>query len=173
MVDQMPDGQGYLRSTDPRLTSSPEIVGISLNPATLAPLDEAVAPVWINWTFNDYPTFARILEKDKWFRVDTTSRLLNDPVDTVAAPNQHAALSTNVLNSYFQAIYYNPITSAEETYNLGPNTVGYPRALERTVSLTVTEPRILVTKTVCSPRPLCCSAVVTASVAALKLRPLK
>ena len=148
VVDQLPDGQGYLSSTNPALTSSPEIAGISLNPATLAPLDEG----WIDWAFNDYPAYARILAKDKWFRVDMTSRLLNDPIDSVAAPNQHAALSTNVLNSYFQAVFMNTNLTppAEEVYNLGPNTVGYPREAVRRVSLTVTEPRILVTKAVCN-----------------------
>lgn len=146
VVDQLPDGQGYLSSTDPRLTSSPEIVGISLNPPTLAPLDEG----WINWTFNDYPAYARILEMEKWFRVDMTSRILNDPIDTVAAPNQHAALSTNVLNSYFQAVFYNTTTNQEEVYNLGPGTVGYPNEAVRRISLTVTEPRILVAKAVCN-----------------------
>ena len=146
VVDQMPNGQGYLRSTNPLVTSSPAITGVSLNPAGLAPLDEGS----IDWRFNRVVPGERITVKDEWFRVDTTSRLLNDPIDTVAAPNQHAALSTNVLNSYFQAIYFNSTTNAEEIYNLGPNTVGYPRALERTVSLTVTEPRILVTKMVCN-----------------------
>lgn len=148
VVDQMPDGQGYLSSTDPLAVgaSTSAIKGVTLNPAGLSPLNEG----WIDWRFNRVVPGERITVKDEWFRVDTTSRLLNDPIDTVAAPNQHAALSTNVLNSYFQAVYRNPTTSAEEIYNLGPNTVGYPRALERTVSLTVTEPRILVTKAVCN-----------------------
>ena len=146
MVDQLPDGQGYISSTDPHLTSSAEIVGISLNPVTLTPLDEG----WINWTFNDYPAYARILAKDKWFRVDMTSRLLNDPIDTVAAPNQHAALSTNILVSTFQAVFRNATTGLDEVYNLGVTTVGYPREAVRRVSLTVTEPRILVSKAVCN-----------------------
>ncbi len=146
VVDQMPSGQGYLRSTNPLATSTSGIKGVTLNPAALAPLDQG----WIDWRFNRVSPAERITVKDEWFRVDTSSRILNSPIDTVAAPNQHAALSTNVLNSYFQAVFYNPITSAEELYNLGPNTVGYPRALERTVDLTITEPRILVTKEVCN-----------------------
>lgn len=146
VVDEMPDGQGYLRSTDPLLTSDPEIRNPVLGPPGLAPLNEG----FIDWRFNRAIPSERISIKDKWFRVDTESRLLNDPIDTVAAPNQHAALSTNVLNSTFQAVYFNNNTNQEEVYNLGPSTVGYPRALERTVSLTITEPRITVTKQVCN-----------------------
>lgn len=146
VVDQMPAGQGYLRSTNPLATSTSAIKGVTLNPSTLAPLDQG----WIDWRFNQVVPAERITAKDEWFRVDTSSRILNSPIDTVAAPNQHAALSTNVLNSTFQAVYFNPISNAEEVYNLGPNTVGYPRAQERTVSLTITEPKILVTKEVCN-----------------------
>jgi len=148
VVDEMPDGQGWLRASDPYAESTSAIMGVTLNPAGLSPLDEG----WIDWRFNRVIPGERITVKDHWFRVDTESRLLNDPIDTVAAPNQHAALSTNVLNAYFQAVYMNEnlMPPQEEIYNLGPNTVGYPRALERTVSLTVTEPRILVVKEVCN-----------------------
>ena len=78
--------------------------------------------------------------KDHWFRVDATTRLLNDPVDVSAAPNQHAALSRNILTSSFDAVFYNPLTNAEETYTLGPSTTGYPPQFRRQVDLTVTEP---------------------------------
>ena len=79
-----------------------------------------------------------------------TSRLLNDPIDASAAPNQHAAPSTNTLNSYFQAVFYNDVTEREEVYDLGPSTVGYPRVEVRRISLTVTEPHITVVKEVCN-----------------------
>ena len=68
VVDQMPNGQGYLSSTDPYLTSTSAIQGISLNPAGLAPLDEVFAPDWLNWTFNQIVPAERITEKDHWFR---------------------------------------------------------------------------------------------------------
>jgi uncharacterized repeat protein (TIGR01451 family)/fimbrial isopeptide formation D2 family protein len=150
VVDQLPDGQGYISSTDPYLTSTSAIQGISLNPAGLAPLDEVAAPDWMNWTFNQIVPAERIMEKDHWFRVDMTSRLLNDPIDTSAAPNQHAADSTNILNSYFQAVFFNDITGLEEIYDLGPSTVGYPRAEVRRIELTDTEPNIIVVKEVCN-----------------------
>jgi len=146
VVDQLPDGQGYLSSTDPTVASSASIKGITLNPPTLAPLDEG----FINWTFNQVVPGERITVKDEWFRVDMTSRLLNDPIDTVAAPNLHAALSTNILVSTFQAVFLNATTGLEELYSLGLSTVGYPREAVRRVSLTVTEPRILVSKAVCN-----------------------
>ena len=42
------------------------------------------------------------------------------------------------------------MTDEEELYNLGPNTVGFPREVHRRVDLTVTEPRLIVTKEVCN-----------------------
>ena len=52
--------------------ADPEVQGISLSPAGLAALDEG----WIDWRFNQA---VRITDKDKWFRVDVNTRLLNDP----------------------------------------------------------------------------------------------
>ncbi len=150
VVDQLPDGQGYISSTDPYATSTSAIQGINLHPPGLAPLDEVAGPDWMNWTFNQAVPAERIMEKDHWFRVNMTSRLLNDPIDTSAPPNLHAAASTNILNSYFQAIFSNDTTGLEEIYNLGPSTVGYPRAEVRRIELTVTEPHITVVKEVCN-----------------------
>jgi uncharacterized repeat protein (TIGR01451 family) len=145
VVDQIPDGQGYISSTDPLLASTPAIQGVSLNPPP-QPLSED----WFDWTFNTLVPAERIMEKDHWFRVNATTRLLNDPIDTSAAPNQHAAISTNVMTSTFEAVFFNEVTSREELYNLGPSTVGYPREFHRRVDLTVTEPRLTVTKEVCN-----------------------
>jgi len=149
VFDQLPDGQGYISSTDPYLTSTGGIQSISLNPAGLAVPNEVTAPEYMNWTFN-WGEALRITEKDNWFRVDMTSRLLNDPIDTSAAPNQHADPSTNVLVSNFRALFQNDVTGTLESYLLGPGTVGYPRLAVRSVSLTVTEPYITVVKEVCN-----------------------
>ncbi len=146
VVDELPDGQGYISSTDPYAASTSAIKGVSLNPQTLAPLDEG----WIDWTFNQQVPTQRITEKDHWFRVDVTTRLLNDPIDVSAAPNQHAAISTNILNSIFQAVFYNDTTNQEEVYDLGQNAVGYPQQAVRRVDLTVTEPKLSITKEVCN-----------------------
>ena len=145
VVDEIPDGQGYISSTDPLTTSTAAIQSVSLNPPP-APLDEA----FFDWTFNTAVPGERITEKDHWFRVDIVTRLLNDPVDSSASPNEHAALSSNVMTSTFDAVFFNQATSQEELYNLGPSTVGYPREVHRRVDLTVTEPNLFVTKEVCN-----------------------
>ncbi len=152
VFDQLPDGQGYISSTDPSPpVSTYAIQGISFNPAGLAPLDEVAAPDWMNWAFNQVVPAQRIRETDHWFRVDMTSRLLNDPIDVSAAPNRHAALSTNTLNSYFQAVFSSDTPGQEEeVYDLGPSTVGYPRVEVRRIALTVTEPHLTVVKEVCN-----------------------
>jgi len=148
VIDQLPDGQGYISSTDPYITSTVAIKSINLNPPGLAPLDEVVGPEWMNWTFNQAVPSERIIEKDHWFRVDMTSRLLNDPIDVSAAPNQHAALSINTLTSTFEAVFDDG--SGHITRTLGPSTVGYPRVEVRRIALTVTEPQITVVKEVCN-----------------------
>ncbi|MDH3641153.1 MAG: DUF11 domain-containing protein, partial [Gammaproteobacteria bacterium] len=144
VVDELPNGQGYISSTDPFAPgmSTTQIKGVSLNPPPV-PLSDA----WFDWTFN---IVDRITERDHWFRVNATTRLLNDPIDTRAPPNVHAALSRNVLNSTFDAIFFNPLTSSEELYSLGPSTVGFPPEFRRRVDLTVTEPNIIITKEVCN-----------------------
>lgn len=145
VIDTLPDGQAYISSTDPALQSTPAILGISLNPPP-APLDEGA----FDWTSNTVVPAERITEKDHWFRADVTTRLENDPIDNRAAPNVHAAESSNILTSTFDAVFFNQSTSQEELYNLGPNTVGYPREVHRRVDLTVTEPNLIVTKEVCN-----------------------
>lgn len=143
VVDELPAGQGYISSTDPILTSDPTILGITLNPPPL-PLDEA----WFDWTFNTVVPAERITVKDQWFQADVTTRMMNNPQNSSAAPNVHAATSTNILNSYFQAVFDN--SGVEQVFNLGPSTIGYPQQAVRRVDLTVTEPNITVQKRVCN-----------------------
>ncbi len=145
VVDEIPDGQGYISSTDPLATSTAQIQGVALNPPP-QPLDD----VFFDWTFNTIVPGERITEKDHWFRADVTTRLLNDPVDSRAAPNVHAAPSPNILTSTFEAVFYNQVSDAEEVYDLGPTTIGFPREVHRRVDLTVTEPLLTVTKEVCN-----------------------
>ncbi|MGW8248521.1 MAG: isopeptide-forming domain-containing fimbrial protein, partial [Acidiferrobacterales bacterium] len=154
--DNLPNGQGYISSTDPSLTSDmanhsavPEVTGvegIALNPAGLAAPDEGT----VYWTFNQVTPAERIKEKDKWFQANITTRLLNDPVDTRASPNVHAATSSNILDSTFEAVFNNASTGLDEIYTITPSTVGYPQISVRRVDLTVTEPNIQVTKEVCN-----------------------
>ncbi|MBT8077222.1 MAG: hypothetical protein KJO31_01540, partial [Gammaproteobacteria bacterium] len=147
VVDNIPDGQGYISSTDPFAPgySTGQVLNATLNPPP-APLTENP----FDWTHNTVVPAERITERDHWFRVDVTTRLLNDPIDTVAPPNQHADLSSNVLTSTFEAVFFNPLTGLEEVYTLSTSTIGYPPEFRRRVDLTVTEPRLILTKEVCN-----------------------
>jgi uncharacterized repeat protein (TIGR01451 family) len=151
--DVVPNGQGYISSTDPAATSDPEVFGFnpSYPPPWTAP-DEGTR----SWLFNyqNIPALPalgdRITQKDKWFQVNITTRLLNDPQDTRAAPNVHAATSTNLLNSTFVAEFKDEVSGTTVPYTITPLTVGYPDPSVRRVALTVTEPNIQVTKEVCN-----------------------
>ncbi|NIS34787.1 MAG: hypothetical protein GWN07_29595, partial [Actinobacteria bacterium] len=77
--DEIPDGQGYISQQDPDVTD--QILNVQLTPGgEPAPVSEGT----FGWTFNTVDPDERITEKDHWFRVDTTTRLLNDPVDSSA-----------------------------------------------------------------------------------------
>jgi uncharacterized repeat protein (TIGR01451 family)/fimbrial isopeptide formation D2 family protein len=145
VVDQVPDGQAYIASSDPDVDSTPLITGIVRSPNPLNAVDEG----WFDWRFN-VADADRIEVADEWFRVDVTTRLLNKPVDSRAAPNVHAADSFNVMNSTFDAVFQNENTGAIETYTLGSGTIGYPNEPIRRVDLTVTEPLITLVKEVCN-----------------------
>jgi uncharacterized repeat protein (TIGR01451 family)/fimbrial isopeptide formation D2 family protein len=146
--DQLPDGQGYILGEEDSATTS-AIAGVSLNPSTLNAPNEVSAPDYLNWTFN-WTDALQISEKDHWFRANVTSRILNDALNSSAAPNVHAAASTNLLVSTFQAVFESDVTGDTVTYLLGPSTLGYPSADVRQVRTTVTEPDIIVVKEVCN-----------------------
>jgi uncharacterized repeat protein (TIGR01451 family)/fimbrial isopeptide formation D2 family protein len=158
VVDQTPAGQGYLSSTDPFANIAPfgsttsAVKSISLNKGNslVPPSPQALDEGWFNWTFNQTVPAERITVKDEWFRVNYVDRIMNNPINVVAVPNLHAAQSTNVLNSYFQAVFFNTSTNREEVYDLGPNTVGYPREAVRRVDLTIQEPKLSIIKEVCN-----------------------
>ena len=143
--DELPNGQGWLRSGDspPPENTTAAIQNINRTPSPLNPLDEG----WVTWTFNAGLPINQI---DHWFRRNMETRLLNDPLNASGIPNRHAASSTNTLNSYFNAIFRDNISGLDAIYALGPGTVGYPRVEVRRISLTVTEPDITVVKEVCN-----------------------
>lgn len=127
--------QGFISSTDPVLTSDPEIHGF----ARTAPAAPGVG--WVDWTFNNDPD--NITVKDKYFGVNISSRILNDPL------NLHAVQSSNILNSTFDAIFQNT-SGTQEIFPIDRNTIGYPREIDRRVNLTVTEPNLTIVKRVCN-----------------------
>ncbi|MCK9531771.1 MAG: isopeptide-forming domain-containing fimbrial protein, partial [Gammaproteobacteria bacterium] len=150
VVDELPAGgqassQRYLASSNPYAQSTSAIRNVSLNPSGLNPLDATS----VDWTFNQAVPAERITQKDEWFKVDITTRLLNNAIDTRAAPNVHAAQSRNILNSSFEAVFADT-EGEEEIYLLGPSTVGYPQQSLRRVDLTITEPQILIEHEVCN-----------------------
>ncbi len=147
VTDNLPTGQGYVSSTDPGPTSSPQIVGISLmgNPVPPTPNGLYAPGTPFTWNFNQS---APIDQLDEWFQANVTTRVLNNPVNVVAAPNQHALNSTNVLTSTFTAIFES--LGVQTPYALGPSTVGYPTEPIRREDLKITEPRLLVVKEVCN-----------------------
>ncbi|RFA33208.1 hypothetical protein CAL65_17705 [Alkalilimnicola ehrlichii] len=145
VVDENPDGQAYVSSTDPYVASTDLISGVSLNPAGLQPIDEG----WFDWRFNTSEA-ERIERADEWFRVGFTTRVLNKALNASDAPNEHGAISRNVLNSTFDATFFNRNTGQAEQYTLGPDTVGYPHEPIRRVDLTITEPHVEVVKEVCN-----------------------
>ena len=146
VVDVVPDGQVYISNTDPDAESTDLIQNVSLTTPG-APIAEGQ----FSWSFNR-TSVERIEVADEWFVVDTTTRFLNKAIDQRLAPNFHAANSNNVLTSDFDAIFMNNNTPfpLQETYTLGPSTVGYPIEAIRRVDLTVTEPSITVVKEVCN-----------------------
>jgi len=137
--DQLPDGQGFISTSVPAapiLPSDEDIDGIkSITITPPAPLAEGT----FNWQFN-WGAGEEIKVKDKWFRMDARTRILNN----LTLPNVHAATSSNVLVSSFDAVF------DLQTITLDDNAVGYPNVASRTVDLTITEPNILVTKEVCN-----------------------
>jgi uncharacterized repeat protein (TIGR01451 family) len=140
-------GQGYVSSTDPHLTSSSQIQGISLMGSPVPPTPAGlIAPgAGFSWQFNETE---RIDQLDEWFEASFTTRLLNNPIDVVGAPNEHAANGNNVLVSDFTAIFADE-DGVEEPYRLGPSAVGYPNEPIRREDLTITEPFLELVKEVC------------------------
>ncbi len=145
VVDQNPDGQTYISSTDPLIESTTQIQGVTFTPPAVPLTDD-----WFDWTFNTDPLTQRITELDHWFRTNFVTRMMNDPIDAAGAPNQHAATSSNVLTSTFEAVFFNPSIGGEEIFTLGPSTIGFPREVFRRVDVTVTEPQLTLVKEVCN-----------------------
>jgi len=151
VFDQLPDGQGFISHTNGGLTtvgggSDTEIKNIQFGsgsaPFVIGPVPQLTEDTAVGWNFNLAPE--KLLVKDKFFRTDITTRILNDGVDNSVAPNLHDVPSRNILNSTFDADYSGGITS------FGPDTPGYPAEILRRYDLTITEPNLIVDKTVCN-----------------------
>ena len=139
VTDDLDDGQGYVQhifNNDGAITNPVVING----GAGSTPVEE----VDITWAFN--PTGDGITVKDQYFRVDITTRLLNDPVDTSAAPNVHTANTFDIGKARFVAVFDTATYNVDETLGIP----GYPDESVRRVDHTVTEPSLSVVKEVCN-----------------------
>jgi len=159
LLDQLPSGQAYISSTPPVVDTqipAAEIVtgtGVPFVPGPFTPLYQGVFGWDFNWT-------SQITVPNQWFKVNTTSRILNcnSPLlgqcaSPTVSPNIQAAPSTNVLNASFNAVFQyvdtNGVTQTQ-TLPFGSTTVGYPTLPTRSVKLTATEPKLTLAKTVCN-----------------------
>ncbi len=134
--DVLPDGQGYVLSTDPTVTSNAQIdniafdrVGGPVPPNWL--LDGDLEEGTLYWTFNDAGSYITTIEQ--WFELDVRTRLLNDPINASGVPNQHTALSTNTLTSTFD-VYFLVGTGNEFDVPYGPSMSVYPPVADRQVN---------------------------------------
>ena len=149
VTDQLPDGQGFI-SSDNGSTSDLDngatteidgLLNITRVPAALPSLTEGN----ILWQFNQGAANA-LTERDKFFNLNITTRMLNDAVDASAAPNLHAAASTNIATASFEAIFDTQTITVNEAANIP----GYPLQSVRRIDLTVTEPSLTLVKRVCN-----------------------
>ncbi|WP_226702045.1 DUF11 domain-containing protein [Microbulbifer elongatus] len=159
VLDLIPDGQGYISSTAPLVTS--QIAG-----ATQAPNDPSTSVLGeltpFGWRFtgteasgfSGAPNSDYVIDIDQWFTINNTNRLLNKSQNDRAAPNLHGSDSANVLDSSFKGVFFNNNTGIWEEYEFGSygggETVGYPKEPIRRVDVVVTEPQIDVVKEICA-----------------------
>ena len=146
--DILPNGQGYVDRSAYITTAQIADIDFQRSVAPTPPNQYDMAEGTLFWTFNDAGTYITTIEQ--WFELSLTTRLLNDPVDTSAPPNQHAADSTNTLTSTFDVVFLAGDPVNEFTVPYGPSMSVYPPLASRQVSLVVTEPEITVVKEVCN-----------------------
>jgi uncharacterized repeat protein (TIGR01451 family)/fimbrial isopeptide formation D2 family protein len=167
ITDDLPNGQGFISSDDGATSDmdnggTVEIDGlrnITRAPAVLPALTEGD----VSWNFNQGAGNA-LTERDKFFNLNFSSRMLNDALDPLyqpplpAAPNVHAGISTNIARASFYATYQSgsvtDVFCVSDTANVPvPGCIvppGFPAEAVRRIDLTVTEPNLIVTKDVCN-----------------------
>ncbi len=131
------DGQGLV-SIDTTASSAGVSVAVQ-NPAAPA----ALAETGLAWRLNNIAavgnTEERFIARVRW-------RTLNDPVNTSAVPNLHAALQNDEVNARFDVFF----SGTGATVSFDETTAGYPPAALRIASVVVTEPNVTITKEVCN-----------------------
>ncbi|WP_299596042.1 isopeptide-forming domain-containing fimbrial protein [uncultured Microbulbifer sp.] len=153
--DDLPDGQGYISDNrlscgavelpDP-LSRCREIAGAVQEQGGLNQSLSEVDPLWV--------LVDPIQQRDFWFLSDLTTRVLNDPVDSVSLPNQHAADSIDRGRSAFTAVFEsNGVTQdirVDNAAGVPADIPGYPPESDWRVDLRVVEPEFEIEKLVCN-----------------------
>lgn len=150
-----PSVQGFVDHTN-GAASDLEVIGTGINfsLSPIVPLNQGT----VTWSFNTpnanpSPNDNKLYVRDKLFRTNIKSRILNEPVDpvdpTVVALNNHNTLSRNIVNTTFNADFEDSAGNPG-VFTFGPNTTGYPVESFRRYDLTITEPNLQIRKTVCN-----------------------
>ncbi|WP_237062503.1 hypothetical protein, partial [Microbulbifer zhoushanensis] len=155
--DDLPDGQGYI-SDNALACNDVELPDIASRCVDLRASNAITELGGLNTALSEvdplWQVAGEIDQRDRWFLNDLTTRLLNDPVDTVAAPNQHAAASTDFARAAFTAVFetegVQETVVVDNTAGVPADIPGYPPEEDWRVDLTVTEPFLEVEKQVCN-----------------------
>lgn len=131
------DGQGLVNIDTSN--STPAISVAAQNPAAPA----ALAETGLAWRLNPIVAVGNTEES---FIARVRTRTLNDPVNTSAAPNLHAAARQDSANVRFDVLF----TATGTTITFDETTVGYPPLALRSATLNVTEPNVTITKEICN-----------------------
>ena len=152
--DLLNRGQGFIPFSGSSSYSYSSTSGINLVGTNGGAGTAALDATDITWNFN--AAGDGITTKDKFFRVDLKTRLLNDAVDLdyalpLAGTNLHGNLSTNTARTSFEAVFDTETINVIDGVDGSGNTIpGYPDPSVRTVNLTEVEPNLIVTKQVCN-----------------------
>ncbi|WP_237055237.1 isopeptide-forming domain-containing fimbrial protein [Microbulbifer sediminum] len=155
--DDLPDGQGYI-SDSPLACSDVSLPDVASRCVDLRASNNINELGGLNVELSEtdplWQVDGVVDQRDRWFLNDLTTRILNDPVDSVSTPNQHGAESTDFGRAAFAAVF--ETEGVQETVVVDNATgvpvdiPGYPPEADWRVDLTVTEPFLEVEKQVCN-----------------------
>ncbi len=135
LTDIVPAGQGFI-SQDSVASSVSNVVSTPAAPAALATGN-------IDWTFDPIST-------DETFSVALVTRSLNDPLNlSTGGPNIQDAVRTDTLDATFD-VSFEVAPGVFIVDSFDSSTLGFPRLVDRQANITITEPNLIVTKTVCN-----------------------
>ncbi|HEY3487755.1 MAG TPA: hypothetical protein VGL10_06790, partial [Gammaproteobacteria bacterium] len=131
------NGQGFV-SLDTSASTSGVTVDTQ-NPAAPTPLQET-GFMWLLDTITATGT------TEESFVADLRFRTLNDPVNSSAAPNVHAANRIDEVEARFDVFF----TSSGQTFTFNNASDGYPPQALRDEAVRILEPQVTLTKEICN-----------------------